>query len=220
MKKRSSIVALLLAIMVMSCGCLSIVGKKKEETKKKKKKKTTKTEDVEPEETDEPDETEETKKSKKKSSSASLEKKDFGSYTLDGNWIEAEKQSVPPEIYVYCLKGNEDSKTPPNNIVVRYGTNEYTKEQHEDFCTAILVQVKQQAASYGGDAHMDGFGEINGCMCYKFVMDCDPYTVQWYFCGEKEFVMVGMSIYDQDAAQEDNIEEVAQTLVDSFEWSR
>lgn len=220
MKKRSGIVALLLAMMVMSAGCLSMVGKKDETTKKKHETTTKKTEKVEAEDTEDTDEPEETKKSGKNSSSATTEEKEFGSYTLDGDWIEAEKQSVPPEIFVYCLKGNEDSKTPPNNIVVRYGTNDYTKEQHEDFCTAILVQVKQQAASYGGDAHMDGFGEINGCMCYRFVLDCDPYTIQWYFCGEKEFVMVGMSIYDQEAAKEDRIEEVAQQIVDSFEWDR
>ena len=168
---------------------------------------------MDPDETDEPED-------RKKDESATKVSKDFGSFTLDGNWVEAEKQSVPPEIFIYCLRGNEDSNNPPNNIVVRYGTNDYTKEQHEDFCAAILIQVKQQAAQYGGDAHMDEFGEINGCMCYKFVMDCDPYTVQWYFCGEKEFVMVGMSIYDQDAAKDDRIEEVAQRIVDSFKWDR
>lgn len=213
MKQSCKWMALLLSGLMLLSAC----NKSEETTKKQKTKKTkkTKVEDVDVDETDEPEVTK-----KQKNRSASLQSKDFGSYTLDGSWVEVESQSKPPEIFVYCLKGNEDSKTPPNNIVVRYGTNDYTKEQHEDFCTAILVQVKQQAASFGGDAHMEEFGEINGCMCYKFVMDCDPYTIQWYFCGEKEFVMVGMSIYDQEAAKEDRIEEVAQMIVDSFIWNR
>ena len=211
MKKWKSVAAVLVALMmmVMSTGCLALVGSNKNNKSKKTSK--TKTDKETSEKADKDD---------GKSGEDTRIETDFGSYTLDKYWVEAKGQSIPPDVFVYCFQGNENSETPPNNIVVRHDTNDYTKDQHEDFCTAILVQVKNQAAAFGGDAHLEAFGEINGCMCYEFVMDCTPYTVQWYFCGEKEFVMVGVSIYDEQAHNQDRAFDVAQALVNSFEWKK
>ncbi|MBO4473874.1 MAG: hypothetical protein J5750_03060 [Clostridiales bacterium] len=218
MKKLKITLAFLLAsLLMMSTGCLTTVikSKKKAADKSKEQKAGQKSADDDDADPDDAD-----SDGKKKGEKDSVEmKKEFGTYTISGEWVEVKSQSMAPDIFTYCLKGNEDSQTPPNNIVVRHDSNQYTKEQHVDFSAAILQQIKGQAASYGGEAHMEGYGEINGCMVYQFVYECDPYCVQWYFCGEKEYVMVGMTIFDEEATKKDNIWEVAQALVDSFVWT-
>ena len=143
----------------------------------------------------------------------------FGTYYVTNGWVNVPAQSAPPDTYTYCAAGNENSTTPPNNIVVRHGDNFYSPEEHEDFCTAILQQVTVQAAEFGGTAYLDSYGPINGCMVYKFVLDCQPYTEQWYFCGDHEFVMVGMQIFDEDEAETDHTRDVAEDILYSFEWA-
>ena len=212
MKKLKSALALAIiaGIMVMSSGCLLMLTPKKKSAETTKIKKSG-------QKADEDDDDE--KSGKKGTGGTVTVEKKFGTYTMSEDWVEVPAQSQPPQIFVYCYEGNEDSETPPNNIVVRRGTNEYKKEQHEDFCAAINVQIKNQAAQYDGQGWLESYGEYNGCMVYQFIMDGTPYCSQWYFCGDFEFVMVGMNIYDEKAAEEDHIREVAQQIVESFVWS-
>ncbi|MBO4636589.1 MAG: hypothetical protein J5685_05515 [Clostridiales bacterium] len=143
----------------------------------------------------------------------------FGSYIVTNDWVEVPSQSMPPDIYTYCAPGNENSATPPNNIVVRHGENYYSREEHETFCTAILQQVTGQAAEYGGTAYLDSYGPVCGNMVYHFVLDCTPYTEQWYIVGDYEFVMIGMSIFDEDEAETDGIRDVADDILWTFAWN-
>ncbi|MBO4688164.1 MAG: hypothetical protein J5636_06585 [Clostridiales bacterium] len=205
MKKwRIALAFLMASLLMLTSGCLLMLTPKKKTTDKSSDKKTGQKE----------------KSDRKSSEDGVVEmEKEFGTYEIKSGWVEVDSQSMAPDIFTYCVEGNENSKTPPNNIVVRHDKNQYSKDQHVDFSAAILQQIKGQAASYGGEAHMEGYGEINGCMVYQFVYECDPYCVQWYFCGEKEYVMVGMTIFDEEESKSDNIREVAQGIVDSFIWA-
>ena len=205
MKKwRIALAFLMASLLMLTSGCLLMLTPKKKTTDKSSDKKTGQKE----------------KSDRKSSEDGVVEmEKEFGTYEIKSGWVEVDSQSMAPDIFTYCVEGNENSKTPPNNIVVRHDKNQYSKDQHVDFSAAILQQIMGQAASYGGEAHMEGYGEINGCMVYQFVYECDPYCVQWYFCGEKEYVMVGMTIFDEEESKSDNIREVAQGIVDSFIWA-
>ena len=142
---------------------------------------------------------------------------DWGTFEITHGWVYVPSQSND-EAYCFCEAGNEDSSTPPNNIVVRHGDNYYSPEESSTFAIAILDQVEQQAQQYGGTARMESSGTINGNDYYRFILDCTPYTEQYYFIGDHEFVMVGVCVYDEDEAEDDHIWDVSEDILNSFEW--
>ena len=146
---------------------------------------------------------------------------DFGSYIIDNGWVEAEDQSNPPSMYVYCNEDDVDSALPPNNLTVSNGTNYYSEDEHEDFCAAILQQLHGQAASYNGTAAMTEYGTFGENMCYRFDMDCEDFDViQWYVIGDHEYVMFSLTIIDEDEAEDDDCVDMAENAVNSFVWNR
>ena len=145
--------------------------------------------------------------------------KEFGSYEVGYGWGEVDDQSDPPYYFAYCMSGNEDSDEAPNNIAVSYGSNYYSKEEGADFTSAILQQITGQAAQYNGTAAMTEYSEDPDHSYYRFDMECEDFTViQWYLTGDYEYVMVSLMISDEDKAEEENAMEVAQQIVDTFEW--
>ncbi|MCR5592774.1 MAG: hypothetical protein K6F79_03350 [Saccharofermentans sp.] len=142
---------------------------------------------------------------------------DWGTFEITHGWVYVPSQSND-EAYCFCEAGNENSSTPPNNIVVRHGDNYYSPEESSTFAIAILDQVEQQAQQYGGTARMESSGTINGNDYYRFILDCTPYTEQYYFIGDHEFVMVGVCVYDEDEAEDDHIWDVSEDILNSFEW--
>ena len=145
---------------------------------------------------------------------------DFGTYTIGYGWVEVEAQRNAPDNYTYCEAGNEDSRTPPNNLWVSHGTNYYAIDEGDDFCTAILQQVHGQAAQFGGTAQMTEYGTFGENEVYRFDLVCEDFTtIQWYVVGDYEYVMFSLAIYDEDEAEDDHCMDVAEEAVNSFEWN-
>lgn len=148
-----------------------------------------------------------------------LLRKSFGSYEVGYDWVEVPGHSAPPNYYSYCMAGDEQSSM-PNNIAVSYGTNRYSLEDSDDFTGAILSQLTVQAAAYNGTAVMTAFSTDPDQPWYRFDVSSDDgaRTIQWYICGDYKYVMVSLAIYDEDLAEEDHAIDVAEGIVESFNW--
>ncbi len=143
--------------------------------------------------------------------------KSFGSYTIGYGWVEVDDRSYPPDDFTYCMEGNENSSTPPNNLRVLHDTNRYSEDEGDDFATAILQQLHGQAASYDGTAQMTEYGTFGENQAYRFDIECDEFTnVEWYIIGDHEYVMFSIFVYDED--EDDHAMDVAEEAVYSFEW--
>ena len=146
--------------------------------------------------------------------------KDFGTYVIENeDWVEVEEHSDPPYYFSYCVEGNEDEAM-PNNIAVFYDENDYSEDEHEDFRDGILASLGAQAQGLEGVTITSaGTTSANDIIVYRFeLQSSENLTVQWYLVGDEEYVMVSACIWDEDEASEDGIMEVAQGIVDSFEW--
>ena len=148
-------------------------------------------------------------------------RKAFGSYEVDDDWVE-EDASDADQIYVYCLQGtyNGAGGEIPNNIMVSHDSNRYDEDDHIEFKNAILRQLNDQIA--GTDVEEvtgTGYTSDNGYVVYKFDMaGANEEKIQYYIVGDREYVVVSVMIWDRDAAEEDHIIDVAEEIVDSFEW--
>ena len=205
MKKwRIALAFLMASLLMLTSGCLLMLTPKKKTTNKSSDKKTGQKE----------------KSDRKSSEDGVVEmEKEFGTYEIKNGWVEVDSQSMAPDIFTYCVEGNENSKTPPNNIVVRHDKNQYSKDQHVDFSAAILQQIHGQAASYNGTAAMTEYGRFGENMCYRFDMDCEELDlIQWYVIGDHEYVMFSITIVDEDAAEDDDCIDMAEDSVNSFVW--
>ncbi len=146
---------------------------------------------------------------------------EFGTYTIGYGWVEVEGQSAPPDRFTYCAEGNEDSRTPPNNLSVVHDTNFYGPDEGDDFATAILQQLHGQAAQFNGTAYMSEYGTFGENEVYRFDMESDQGDcIQWYVTGDHEYVMFSLMVFDEDEAEEDHSYEVAEEAVYSFVWDR
>ena len=146
---------------------------------------------------------------------------EFGTYTIGYGWVEVESHSTPPDYYSYCAEGNENSQTPPNNLAVSHDTNYYGPDEDDDFATAILQQIHGQAAAYNGTASMTEYGTFGENQVYRFDLEMEDFNIyQWYVCGDHEYVMFSLAIYDFDEAEEDHSMDVAEEAVNSFVWNR
>ena len=146
--------------------------------------------------------------------------KDFGSYSVDDDWEEVDHGS---NYYVYCY---EDTFVPgediPNNIMVSHDTNPYAADDHMTFRDAILAQISAQAGESDELDTVNGSGRTtdNGLVVYVFDMNGDGgEKIQYYIVGDYEYVCVSAMIWDDDAAEDDDIREVAEDIVNSFEWN-
>lgn len=146
---------------------------------------------------------------------------DFGTYDIGYGWVEVTSHSNPPDYYSYCEDGNQDSVTPPNNLAVSHDMNYYGPDEGDAFATAIIQQLHGQAAAYDGTAAMTEYGTFGENQVYRFDLDCGDFNIyQWYVCGDHEYVMFSLAVYDFDEAEEDHSMEVAEDAVYSFVWNR
>jgi len=155
-----------------------------------------------------------------------LQEKDFGSYKIIKKWEEVDHDR---DNYVYCAPntngGRRSDGSAYNNIIVTHGTNRYDEDEHEEFRDAILQQLGMQVGSSDSDdvqIHSGGSTTENGYILYEFeIIDSDQDTrqVQYYIVGDREYVLVSEMVWDEDEAQDDDIDKVASAIVDSFEWS-
>ena len=145
--------------------------------------------------------------------------KDFGTYSVSDDWEEVDHGS---DYYVYCYEGTfEPNGDIPNNIMVSHDTNPYSSGDHMSFRDAILAQLNEQAGETDDLELVTGSGTFtdSGAVVYSFDMTGDGVEkIQYYIVGDHEYVCVSAMIWDTDAAEDDNIREVASDIVKSFEW--
>lgn len=141
------------------------------------------------------------------------------SFSVSGDWEQVDKDN---SAYVFCLKGTYKGKNAdvPNNIMVSYGTNRYSEDDHMMFREAILRQLSEQIkGSDVSNVNASGRSTTKGYIVYVFEMKGDTQEkVQYYIVGDKEYVCVSVMIWDYYAAEGDNILDVAKAIVESFEW--
>lgn len=203
-KKLLALALVLTLSMASSCSLLSTSDRDNDRDRDEEETEETETEQADPRDEDTDEDSKE----------YDLE---WGSFTVTHGWVYVPSQSND-EAYCFCEAGNEDSATPPNNIVVRYGTNYYAPEDSSTFAVAILDQCEQQAAQFGGSARLSSTGTVNGNDYLIFELDGDPYNEQIYFVGDHEFVMIGTTVFDEDASEDDHIWDVTEDIFNSFEW--
>ena len=146
--------------------------------------------------------------------------KDFGTYHVDTSWEEVDSGA---SYYVYCEEGTftGDTSDIPDNIMVSHDTNPYGEDEFIEFKNAILLQLNDQMTQYPDVNIVEGAGisSDNGYTVLKFDMRGDESDkVQYYICGDHEYVCVSVMIWDTDASDGD-ILDVAEDIVNSFEWA-
>ena len=148
--------------------------------------------------------------------------KDFGSYEISSDWVEAQDDGLNG-VY-YCHEGDE-YELQPNNIMVRYGTNKYSKDDVMSFKAAIQTQLLQQFQDIPANIGGGGSYTDNGYDLIRFEITPDEQDektpgrcVQYYIVGDYEYVMVSVMVWDLDKEESDGCAECAKAIVHSFLW--
>lgn len=142
-----------------------------------------------------------------------------GTYTVPDGWIEAEKHSTDGMKF-YVEEGHEDDAS-PDNIAIRVGECPYSLDDHESFRMAIMRQITMQIQMSGSDdAQMSGSGSntAQDYILYTFkIEDSNTITQQYYILKDYGFCLVQVTSFS--GAENENIFEAAQSIVDSFIWN-
>ncbi len=144
-------------------------------------------------------------------------KKEFGTYIVKYGWVESKSHSGNGK-YFYVKDGEDDEKK-PNNISINAGTNRYKKDNHEDFKNAIYEQLAKQVSQKDSEIKASGSTTEKGELLYTFVIEsAGQITKQYYIVGEKKYVLIIETIWNKD--DEEDVDEIALKMVNSFEWSK
>jgi hypothetical protein len=153
------------------------------------------------------------------------QKKNFGSYQIPQDWVEVKQWSRGGKFFY--AKNDSMSEKIPTNISIEMGKNPYSENDHEKFRYAILRQLSIQIQNSGSGQTLGGSGlnTKNGYTLYKFVIEDQDKnnnqnvkTVQYYIIGEKKHILVHLTDYFNK--NNDNAEDVASFIVDSFLWKK
>lgn len=142
--------------------------------------------------------------------------KNFGSYKLPENWTESKEHSTNSKFFY--VKKEDKQKERPNNISINEGQNKYAKTEHENFKKAILNQLSMQI---GGDENVkltaNGSNTENGDVVYTFnIIEADGVeTTQYYIVGDYKYILIQKTVFEKS----DDIDNVAEDMVNSFRWS-
>lgn len=142
--------------------------------------------------------------------------KDFGSYKLPKNWIESKEHSTTKKFF-YVLKG-EEKNIRPNNIAINFGTNRYSKEEHEKFRRAILTQLSTQIAGKNGvEINANGSTTNNGDILYTFIIkEANGITTfQYYIVGDYKYILIQETVFEES----EEIDTVVKGMISSFRWN-
>ena len=147
--------------------------------------------------------------------------KRFGSFDMAEGWTEVPEHSSAPFYFTYVLAGTEHDEY-PNNITVYANASERKAEECAAFKKDILDNLNAQAASQNIQVEITDSSVISesglDVLRFEIVKESNR-TVQYYIVGDMQYVIVSASIYNEAKAKEDRIEEVAQSIVNSFVWS-
>ena len=142
--------------------------------------------------------------------------KDFGSYRVIDDWVEAKNYSTKSKFF-YVKSGDENEKM-PNNISVNEGKNSYLASEHGNFRKAILTQLSMQIGKQEGiNLNANGSTTENGYILYTFVIsdeENDTITTQYYIIGDYKYVIVHETVHGTSS----EVDEVAKEIVNSFKW--
>ena len=144
-------------------------------------------------------------------------KEEYGTYTVPEGWSEA-KELSQKNLTFYLQNGTPTDK-PTTNISVSEGKNKYSAADAGSFAQAIDRQLRSQAGSldlksYSGNGT---FTEKDYPLITMVVETEEMTTIQHYIVGDHRYVMVHLSEYNDEAIP--NAEEVALSIVNSFEWA-
>ena len=140
---------------------------------------------------------------------------DQGSFIMIDSWDKYDPQSTDAK--PFFVPEDYDGVGIPDNISVEYGTNRYAKDDTATFGEAILVQLSQQTkGSLTGDITAYGITSDKGepVLVFSFSTE-DRQITQYYICGDQEFIL----IYETNFSSSSECDEVARTIMNTFEWS-
>lgn len=147
--------------------------------------------------------------------------KRFGQFDMAQGWVEVDEHSTDPYYYTYVYDGTAEYEY-PNNITVYASICDYQLDESVKLKQDILDSLNQQASEKKIDVEITDSSIITESgmtvLCFNMVKDTNR-TIQYYILGEKQYVMVSVSIYDEEQAKNDRSEEVALAIVNSFVWS-
>lgn len=145
--------------------------------------------------------------------SATTFKTNYGTYSIPSTWVKRNDHSTRTK---YFFANRSDKNNPPNNISVELGKNNYKAEDHMLFRTALLLQLGNQAKTYGMTLTSNGSNTNNGYVVYTFTLKGTNLTkVQHYIVGNYKYVLVHETIFNGDEADTHN---AANEIINSFKW--
>lgn len=142
-----------------------------------------------------------------------------GEYIAPEGWVKNDAHSTDTKTF-YIKEG--DKQNPPSNISVEEGKNRYGIEQHLDFRQGILRSISAQITGPEGDTTVDGGGSYtkNGDVLYIFTIEeksKNMTTKQYYIVGDHKYILVISTDFNDPKVTD--IDQVSQSIVDSFKWS-
>ena len=141
---------------------------------------------------------------------------DQGSFILTDSWDKYDAQSTDAKLFF--VPEDYNGVGIPDNISVEYGTNRYAKDDAAAFGEASLAQLSQQTkGSLTGDITASGITSDKGesVLVFSFSTE-DRQITQYYICGDQEHIL----IYEMNFSSSSECDEVARTIMNTFEWSQ
>lgn len=142
--------------------------------------------------------------------------KKFGNYKLPESWVESKEHSTNSKFFY--IKKEDKQKERPNNISINEGQNKYAKTEHENFKKAILNQFSMQIGEEENvKLTANGSNTENGDVVYVFnIIEADGVeTTQYYIVGDYKYILIQKTVFEKS----DDIDNVAEDIVNSFRWS-
>ncbi len=136
------------------------------------------------------------------------------SYTVPEGWVVAEEASTAEKIF-FVKEGHENDEM-PDNISIEIGKNRYKADEHERFRQAILQQLLMQLQGVSAELNGDGTYTDQDYILYTFTIKQENMVfVQYYIVDDYRYCLIYLTNY----TGEENANEAARALVDSFVWS-
>ena len=138
-----------------------------------------------------------------------------GSFELIDGWRKYDPQSTKAK--PFFVPADYDGNGIPDNISVEYGTNHYSKDDPISFGQAITAQLAQQVQGHAtGEITANGITSDMGDPVLVFNIPTENCQItQYYICGDHEHILV----YETNFSGSSECDEVAKTIVNTFEWN-
>jgi hypothetical protein len=154
--------------------------------------------------------------------------KEFGSYDIPSDWIEADKFPGLAWNFWYSQK-DENIEAPDCHISVSFSRNPFKIEEHENFKKAILDQLLRQfmQADPLKKPEIKNFTETTTIQNYLlFVFTIEHYemeldkkvtSVQYYIVGDEKHTVLYLTVFDDEKILPTI--KAAEIIANTFEWT-